>query len=57
MLTSMTNSILDHLFLSNILEIARVVTPKEIKDRIKQLSKKGWEDNLVTITAKLILRD
>jgi len=31
-------------------------SPKKIKDKVKELSQKGWEDNLVTITAKLILR-
>jgi len=28
-------------------------SPKQIKDKIKGLSKKGWEDNLVVMTAKL----
>ena len=28
-------------------------SPKDIKDKIKKLSEKGWEDNLVTMTAKL----
>lgn len=32
-------------------------SPKDIKQKIKKLSDKGWEDNLVTITAKLILRE
>ena len=32
-------------------------SPEEIKEWIAELPKKGWEDNLVTITAKLILRD
>ena len=27
--------------------------PKQIKDKIKGLSKKGWEDNLIIMTAKL----
>ena len=35
----------------------KLFTPKKIKDQIKELSRKGWEDNIVTITAKLILRD
>ena len=29
-------------------------TPQQIKERIRALAKKGWEDNLATITAKLI---
>ncbi len=32
------------------------ISPKEIKEKIRSLAKKGWEDNLVTITAKLILK-
>jgi len=35
----------------------KLFSPKKIKDKIKELSQKGWEDNLVTITAKLILRE
>ncbi len=35
----------------------KLFTPGQIKDKIKELSQKGWEDNLVTITAKLILRE
>ena len=35
----------------------KLFSPKQIKDKIRELSQKGWEDNLVTITAKLILRD
>ena len=31
--------------------------PKDIKDKIRKMSEKGWEDNLVTITAKLIQWD
>lgn len=31
----------------------KFISPMEIKDGIKKLGKKGWEDNLVTITAKL----
>lgn len=34
----------------------RLFTPGDIKDKIRELSKKGWEDNLVTMTAKLILQ-
>ena len=34
----------------------KLFSPKRIKEKIKELSQKGWEDNLVTITAKLILR-
>lgn len=35
----------------------KLFPPKKIKDKIKELSQKGWEDNLLTIAAKLILRD
>lgn len=35
----------------------KLFSPREIKDKVKGLSGKGWEDNLVTTTAKLILRD
>ena len=31
--------------------------PKDITDTIKKLSEKGWEDNLVTMTAKLTKED
>ena len=34
----------------------KLFAPGEIKECIKELSKRGWEDNLVTITAKLILK-
>lgn len=34
----------------------KIFSPSDIKAKIKELSDKGWEDNLVTITAKLILR-
>jgi hypothetical protein len=34
----------------------KLFSPKEIKEKIMELSEKGWEDNLVTITAKLILK-
>jgi len=30
--------------------------PKDIKEKVKELAEKGWEDNPVTMTAKLILR-
>ena len=35
----------------------KLFSPKDIKDKIRKMSKKGWEDNLVTITAKLIQWD
>jgi len=35
----------------------KLFTPKKIKDKIRQLAKRGYEDNLATITAKLILGD
>lgn len=31
-------------------------SPEDIKEKVKELATKGWEDNLVTITAKLILK-
>jgi hypothetical protein len=31
-------------------------TPREIKEEIVSLSNEGWEDNLVNITAKLVIR-
>ena len=31
----------------------KLFTPKQIKAKIKDLSQKGWEDNLITMTAKL----
>ena len=34
-----------------------VFTPSRIKQKMRELSDKGWEDNIATITAKLILRD
>jgi len=34
-----------------------LITPSEIKNKVKELANKGWEDNLVTMTAKLIMRD
>jgi len=34
----------------------KLFTPKQIKEKVKQLSKRGWEDDLVTMTAKLILK-
>jgi len=33
-----------------------IFTPHEIKDYIKELAQKGWENDLVTMTAKLILK-
>ncbi len=30
---------------------------KQIKDKVKELAEKGWEDNIVTMTAKLIQGD
>ncbi len=35
----------------------KLFSPKEIKGKIAELSEKGWEDNEVTMTAKLILRN
>ncbi len=35
----------------------KLFSPQQIRDKVKELAEKGWEDNLVTITAKLILRD
>ena len=35
----------------------KLFSPKEIKEKVVELSEKRWEDNLVTMTAKLILRD
>ena len=35
----------------------KLFTPKMIKDKIRELARKGYEDNLATVTAKLILRD
>lgn len=34
----------------------RLFLPEQIKDKISELSNKVWEDNLVTMTAKLVLR-
>lgn len=34
-----------------------LISPIEIKQKIKLLAQKGWEDNEITITAKLIMRD
>ncbi|GFN21951.1 hypothetical protein TAMC210_02670 [Thermanaeromonas sp. C210] len=33
------------------------ISPSQIKERIRKLAAKGWEDNLITITAKLLLKD
>lgn len=35
----------------------KLFLPKQIKAKIRELSDKRWEDNLVTMTAKLILRN
>ncbi len=35
----------------------KLFTPKKIKDKVRELAKRGCEDNLATITAKLILGD
>jgi hypothetical protein len=53
-----------HIHLGNDLIIARyfsdngwkLFTPEQIKEKVRQLSTKGWEDDLITITAKLILQ-
>ena len=34
----------------------KLFSPKDIKDVIKKLSEKGWEDNQIIMTAKLIMR-
>ena len=34
----------------------KLFTPNDLKNKMKELSGKRWEDNIVTITAKLILR-
>lgn len=34
----------------------KLFLPEQIKAKIRELSKKSWEDNLVTITTKLVLR-
>ena len=31
-------------------------TPTKIKESVRQLSEKGWEDDLVTMTSKLVLK-
>lgn len=31
----------------------KLFSPKDIKDKIKKFAQKGWEDNVVTMTAKL----
>ncbi|MDK2894347.1 MAG: hypothetical protein PWQ98_473 [Moorella sp. (in: firmicutes)] len=33
------------------------ISPSQIKGKIKKLADKGWEDNLITITTKLILKN
>jgi glycerol kinase len=32
-------------------------TPQDIRETLSSLSEKSWEDNVVTMTAKLLLRD
>ncbi len=32
-------------------------SPSNIKGKMKELSEKGWEDNIITITSKLIMRE
>jgi hypothetical protein len=34
----------------------RLFTPRQIKEKVEHLSKRSWEDDLVTMTAKLILK-
>jgi hypothetical protein len=33
-----------------------IFTPAQIKEKVRRLSEKGWEDDLVTMTAKLTLK-
>ena len=33
-----------------------LISPEDIKEKLRELATKGWEDNLVTITTKLILK-
>ena len=33
-----------------------LITPHTIAEKMRQLANKGWEDDLVTVTAKLILK-
>lgn len=33
-----------------------LISPEDIKKKLRELATKGWEDNLVTITTKLILK-
>jgi Holliday junction resolvase-like predicted endonuclease len=35
----------------------KLFSPKEIKGKIMELSEKGWEDNVITMTTKLLLRE
>lgn len=35
----------------------KLFTPQQIRERVKQLSTKGWEDDMITMTAKLILKE
>jgi hypothetical protein len=32
-------------------------SPSDIREKLKDLAKRGWEDNVATVTAKLILKD
>ena len=32
----------------------KLITPREIKNFVEQLAEKGWEDDLVTMTVKLL---
>jgi hypothetical protein len=34
----------------------KLFTPEQVKEKVRQLSTKGWEDDLITMTAKLILK-
>jgi len=34
----------------------KLFTPQQIKEKVRQLSTKGWEDDVITMTAKLILK-
>ena len=35
----------------------KLFSPGQIKETVKRLSKKGWEDDLITMTAKLIVEE
>jgi len=34
-----------------------LILPSKIKQKMRELASKGWEDNIATMTAKLLLRD